>query len=55
MKPTDLPFNSKVCMPRAIELEKEVKFQNLKNNIREIATDMNKKTTATYKNSKQKD
>ena len=26
MKLTDLPFNSKVCMPRAIGMEKEVKF-----------------------------
>jgi hypothetical protein len=44
LKPTDLPFNHKVCMPRAIGLEKEVTFQKLKNEIRDIAVDMNKKT-----------
>ena len=41
MRPTDLPFNGKVCMPKALELEKEITFQNLKNEIRQIAEDMN--------------
>ena len=44
MKPTDLPFNSKVCMPKALGLETEVIFQKLKNEIQDIATDMNKRT-----------
>ena len=44
MKPTDLPFNSKVCMPKAVALDKEIVYQKLKMEIKEIATDMNKKT-----------
>ena len=44
LKPTDLPFNAKVCMPKPSSLEKEIVFQKLKNDIREIATDMSKKT-----------
>ena len=44
MRPTDLPFNSKVSMPKAISLEKEVVFQKLKDEIHNIATEMNKKT-----------
>ena len=44
MRPTDLPFNDKVCMPKAVSLEKEISFQNLKNEIKTIATEMNKKT-----------
>ena len=44
MKPTDLPFNDKVCMPKALPLEKEIVFQKLKTEIKEIATDMSKKS-----------
>ena len=44
LKPTDLPFNAKVCMPKPSSLEREIVFQKLKNDIKEIATDMNKRT-----------
>ena len=44
LKATDLPYNPSVMMPKATDIESEVKYQQFKNEVRDIATDISSKT-----------
>jgi hypothetical protein len=44
LRPTDLHYNTKVKMPDPVEFEEEMRFQNFKKEVLEIAERMKKKT-----------
>ena len=44
LKVTDLPYNPSVMMPKAVDIETEVKYQQFKNEVRVIAEDVANKT-----------